>query len=88
MTDPTLPDTAMASGSDEGEPGERPAPGPLEPDEQRLLEHLERGADDAGGGSGESGAAARAAADDAPLPAEGGDQQDGLSARFAEPDAQ
>jgi hypothetical protein len=86
-TDPMLPDTAMASGSDEGEPGERGDSGPLGPDEQRLLERLERSAgDDAAGSPEETEAAARAAADDAPLPAEGGDQQDGLSAEFTEPD--
>ncbi len=76
--DPTLPDTAMASGSDEGEPGERPLGGPLAPDEQRLLEQLEQGVDDAAPGPEAA----------APSPADGGDQQDGLSAEFTEPDAE
>jgi hypothetical protein len=68
----TDPDTAMHSGSDAGRPGDRP-----------LLEEPE--------GSGgdfpeESEAAARAAADDAPLPAEGGPQDDGLEPEFTAPE--
>ena len=41
-TDPTLGDTAMASGSDAGSPGEHLGPADLEPDEQRLLDALEK----------------------------------------------
>ena len=69
----TDPDTAMHSGSDAGPPGERP-----------LLEERE-GAD--GGFPEESEAAARAAADDAPLPADGGPQGDGLEVPFQSPEA-
>jgi len=36
------PDTAMASGSDAGEPGGHLGPGDLTPDEERLLAALER----------------------------------------------
>ena len=39
--DPT-PDSAMASGSDAGEPGGHLGPGDLAPDEERLLAALER----------------------------------------------
>ena len=41
--DPT-PDSAMASGSDAGEPGWHLGPGDLAPDEERLLAALERDA--------------------------------------------
>jgi hypothetical protein len=80
------PDTAMASGSDAGEPGEHLGPADLSADEQRVLEELERGAptgrrdDDLA-----DYAVVRAAEDEAPLPGEGGDQGDGLSARFRSP---
>ena len=67
----TDPDTAMHSGSDAGEPGEG-----------ALHEELE-GAD--GRFPEESEAAARAASDDAPLPAEGGPQDDGLEPEFTAP---
>ena len=64
-------DTAMHSGSDAGAPGDRP-----------LL-----GEPESGGGQfpEESDAAARAAADDVPLPADGGPQDDGLEPRFTDP---
>ena len=39
--DPT-PDSAMASGSDAGQPGGHLGPGDLAPDEERLLAALER----------------------------------------------
>ncbi len=68
----TDPDTAMHSGSDAGPAGERP-----------LLEERE-GADDF---PEESEAAARAAADDAPLPADGGPQENGLEVPFQQPEA-
>ena len=45
-TDPDsmLPDSAMDTGSDAGEPGGHLGPGDLEPDEERLLAALERDA--------------------------------------------
>ena len=83
--DPT-PDTAMASGSDAGEPGGHLGPGDLAPDEERLLAALER---DAGGGAAltpaETLAAVRAAEDEGPLPAEGGPPDDGLNPLFRSP---
>jgi hypothetical protein len=85
MTDPDLPDSGMASGSDAGEPGERLGSGDLRPDEERLLARLEQDVDapppDA------SDAEVRAAEDDAPLPEPGGAQADGLEAEFSDPDA-
>ncbi|RBY79783.1 hypothetical protein DQ238_09040 [Geodermatophilus sp. TF02-6] len=87
MSDPDVPDSGMASGSDAGEPGEHLGAGDLSPDELRLLEELERDApavDDEEGDADE--AVVRAAEDEAPLPGEGGDQGDGLSARFSAPD--
>ncbi|MGY1623223.1 hypothetical protein ACI789_13570 [Geodermatophilus sp. SYSU D00965] len=82
--DPT-PDTAMASGSDAGEPGGHLGPGDLSPDEERLLAALERDARSAAVPPEETAAEVRAAEDEAPLPGEGGDQDDGLSARFTAP---
>jgi hypothetical protein len=83
--DPT-PDSAMASGSDAGEPGGHLGPGDLTPDEERLLAALER---DTGPAEEESPedtvAAALAAEDDAPLPAPGGEPDDGLTPRFIPP---
>ena len=68
-------DTAMHSGSDAGAPGDRPLHAEPERPEP----------DDDGGFPEESEAAARAAADEAPLPAEGGPQGDGLEPSFTEP---
>lgn len=70
-TDPgdTAADTAMHSGSDAGAPGDRPLLGD-EPE---------------GDFPEESDAAACAAADDAPLPADGGPQDDGLQPEFSAP---
>jgi hypothetical protein len=86
--DPT-PDSAMASGSDAGEPGEHLGPADLTADERRVLEELER---DAPAGREDDDiadeAVVRAAEDEAPLPGEGGDQGDGLSARFSAPPPQ
>jgi hypothetical protein len=83
--DPT-PDSAMASGSDAGEPGGHLGPGDLDPDEERLLAALER---DTGGGPEESPeelvGEVRAAEDEGPLPARGGTQDDGLTPRFTAP---
>ena len=80
------PDTAMASGSDAGEPGEHLGAGDLSADEQRVLEELERDAPaDRRDDDLADDAVVRAAEDEAPLPGEGGDQGDGLSARFRSP---
>jgi hypothetical protein len=68
--EPTVPDTAMATGSDAGEPGDRSAGPPLDASERALLRNLIEGSDapdvvqDA---PEDSPAAAQAAADDAPL---------------------
>ena len=84
MTDPDLPDSGMASGSDAGQPGEHLGAGDLRPDEERLLAELERGVDDAAPADTE--AQVRAAEDEAPLPDEGGPQDDGLAAEFSDPE--
>jgi hypothetical protein len=84
----TGPDSAMASGSDAGEPGEHGDRRPLRPDERALLEELEEPGGPADGDEGfdeESEAAGRAADDEAPLPARGGPQDDGLAPRFEAP---
>jgi hypothetical protein len=83
------PDTAMATGSDEGEPGEHPDGGPLTAEEQRLLERLEAPDDDTPAAPAVEDAPefAAAADDDAPLPAAGsgpGDQGDGLAPEFTD----
>ena len=84
--DGAVPDTAMYSGSDAGEPGERLGPADLAPDERRLLEALERDATDPRTDAPEdSDAAVVAAGDEVPLPGEGGPQDDGLTARFEQP---
>jgi hypothetical protein len=88
-TDPdgTLPDSGMDSGSDAGEPGGHLGPGDLAPDEERLLAALERDAKGLREPSvEESLAELRAAEDEAPLPGEGGDPDDGLTPRFTAPD--
>jgi hypothetical protein len=98
--DPT-PDTAMASGSDAGEPGGHLGPGDLAPDEERLLAALERDAgrepafsvpetiptDSIPTGSipTETVAAVRAAEDEGPLPGKGGPPDDGLNPLFRSP---
>ena len=83
-----VPDTAMATGNDEGEPGERRDTGPLSADEQRLLQQLEA-PDDASATPAveDSPEFAAAADDDAPLPlsagsGNGGD--DGLNPEFTD----
>jgi hypothetical protein len=81
--DEELPDSGMASGTDAGEPGEHLGPADLRPDEQRLLEELERGVERPAGEDDDL--VAEAAEDEAPLPAEGGTQDDGLSPRFSGP---
>jgi hypothetical protein len=84
----TESDTAMASGSDAGEPGRGADSRPLRPDEQDLREALER---DAGPAEDDEGfpevteAAGRAADDETPLPGRGGPQDDGLAPKFEAP---
>jgi hypothetical protein len=80
-----LPDTAMASGSDAGEPGEHLGPADLGPDEQRLLQALER--DVVPTPAEDTDLLVEAAEDEAPLPEEGGAQDDGLSPRFSAQDS-
>ena len=80
-----LPDTAMASGSDAGEPGEHLGPADLGPDEQRLLQALER--DVVPTPDEDTDLLVEAAEDEAPLPEEGGAQDDGLSPRFSAQDS-
>ena len=82
----TGPDSAMASGSDAGGPGEQSDRRPLRSDEEALREALAR--DDGpvdGDFPEESEAAGRAADDEAPLPADGGLQDDGLTPKFEAP---
>ena len=82
-----IPDTAMATGNDEGEPG-HPDTRPLAEDERRLLKELKKSADGSGEPAVEDGPEmAAAAGDDAPLPAAtGGDGQagDGLDPEFTD----
>jgi hypothetical protein len=84
-----IPDTAMATGNDEGEPGQ-PDTRPLAPDERRLLEALEQPGDEPAEPAVEdSPEVASAAADDSALPgatgADGGTGQgDGLDPEFTD----
>jgi len=81
-----LPDTAMATGNDEGEPG-IPDTRPLAKDERKLLKQLQKPADGEGQPAVEDGPeVAAAAADDAPLPTDGpvGGNDDGLDAEFTD----
>ncbi len=88
MTDPIdpTPDTAMASGSDAGEPGGHLGPGDLAPDEERLLAALERDAGNPVGPPEETIAEVRAAEDEGPLPGAGGPPDDGLTPSFRAPE--
>ena len=86
--DDTTPDTAMATGNDEGEPGDQRDSGPLSADEQQLLEQL-AAPDDAPARPAveDSPEVAAAAADDAPLPVartDAGDQGDELAPEFTD----
>jgi hypothetical protein len=82
----TGPDSAMASGSDAGEPGQHGDSRPLRSDEEAVREALEQDAGPAGGDfPEESDAAGRAADDETPLPADGGQQDDGLTPKFEAP---
>jgi hypothetical protein len=84
-----IPDTAMATGNDDGEPGQ-PDTRPLAPDERQLLEALEHPADGPPEPAVEdSPEVASAAADDSPLPglarSDGGTGQgDGLEPDFTD----
>ena len=78
-TEPDLPDSGMASGTDAGQPGEHLGAGDLRPDEERLLAALQRDVDT---DLPSPDAELRAAEDEAPLPADGGPQDDGLDAEF------
>ena len=81
-----LPDTAMATGNDEGEPGE-PDTRPLERDERRLLKELRKPVDgEAEPAVEDAPVMASAAADDSPLPAAGpgGGNPDGLDPEFTD----
>lgn len=85
--DSTLLDSGTDSASDVGEPGAHLGPGDLAPDEERLLAALERDAKNLREPSiEESLAQLRAAEDEAPLPGQGGDPDDGLTPRFTAPD--
>ncbi len=84
MTEPDLPDSGMATGSDAGAPGEHLGGGDLRPDEERLLAELQRDVD--GADRPDNEAELRAAEDEVPLPAEGGAQGDGLEADFSAPE--
>ncbi|WP_222268692.1 hypothetical protein [Modestobacter marinus] len=85
--DSVLPDTAMATGNDEGMSGER-NPASLDSEEREMLEALEHPE----GGPAEpavedSPEVASAVADDAPLPLagdRGGPQDDGLTPEFTD----
>ena len=80
-------DSGMASGTDAGEPGGHLGPGDLAPDEERLLAALERDARDSREVSVEETLPlVRAAEDEAPLPAEGGTPDDGLTPLFTAPE--
>jgi hypothetical protein len=85
LPDTALPDTAMASGSDAGEPGEHLGPADLLPDEQRLLAELARDVDSPSA-AGPEDRVVEAAEDETPLPADGGPQDDGLVPPFSDPD--
>lgn len=87
-TDPEslLPDSAMDTGSDAGQPGAHLGPGDLEPDEERLLAALERDAGPAAAEAPADSPLVRAAEDETPLPAQGGVPDDGLTPRFVAPE--
>ncbi|WP_448624799.1 hypothetical protein [Geodermatophilus sp. URMC 64] len=80
-----FPDSAMASGSDAGAPGEHLGPADLGPDEQRLLQALESDVDRTPADE-DADLVAEAAEDETPLPGAGGAQDDGLNPRFSNPE--
>jgi hypothetical protein len=80
-------DSGMASGTDAGEPGGHLGPGDLAPDEERLLAALERDSRNSLPTTVEETLPmVRAAEDEAPLPAEGGAPDDGLTPLFTAPE--
>jgi hypothetical protein len=87
---PEIPDTAMATGNDEGEPGERDRT-PLTPEERALLQELESPDDTPAAPAVEDSPEVAAAVDgDAPLPGAGGAAaqdgagDDGLTPEFTD----
>jgi hypothetical protein len=66
-----VPDTAMATGSEDGDPGEQPGERALRPDESTLLADLP-GSAEVTTAVEDSAAAARAVADDSVLPVDAG----------------
>jgi len=81
-----LPDTAMATGNDQGEPG-RTDTRPLERDERKLLKQLRKPGDGPAEPAVEDAPeVAAAAADDAPLPVDepAGGNTDGLDPEFTD----
>ncbi|MDQ3904237.1 MAG: hypothetical protein M3300_02015 [Actinomycetota bacterium] len=84
-----VPDTAMATGSEDGEPGDQPDARPLTPDESALLADLQ-GSPDVTTAVEDSATAARAVANDSVLPAEdagGRNEDDPLTPEFRAPPA-
>jgi len=82
-----VPDTAMATGSEDGEPGEQPDGRLLRPDERAVLADL-AGSADAIKAVEDSPATARAAKDDSVLPVDAGsrsDDNDPLTPEFRAP---
>lgn len=84
--DDTTMTSAMATGSDEGEPGERPVP-PADREEVAALE-AEPAGEDIGPAVEDDPEVAEAVADDAPLAdqAPGGPSPDGENPQFLGPD--
>ncbi|MDQ3762380.1 MAG: hypothetical protein M3460_12065 [Actinomycetota bacterium] len=85
---PPVPDTAMATGSEDGEPGEQPDERPLRPDESALLADLVGSTDRTEAAEEDSVAAAKAAEDDTVLPVDAGsqgDEDDPLTPTFRAP---
>ena len=86
-----VPDTAMDTKSDEGEPGELTDTTPLTADERAMLDRLRNaggGPDVVGEPAEESTTFAAAADDEAPVPGDppGGSRPDPLEPVFREPD--
>jgi hypothetical protein len=81
------PDTAMMSGSDDGEPGEHLAEPPLTSDEMALLENLQHGEPRVVTAVEDSPMTVTAVQDETaiPLPASTQQQEDGLAPPFEEP---
>jgi hypothetical protein len=94
MVDPTpAPDSAMDTGSEDGEPGGTTDASPLTDEERAILDRLRHsgGQDVVGAAPEESAAAGGAAEDDAPLPDYPAPERDGgadpLDPIFREPTA-